>query len=95
MTTTLANAPAAPPTTFHAWHTLQIDDALVVQGVDGASCLSSQEVEARTQQYGPNSFTVAKKESRAQAFRRQFKDPMQIVLPVAGVITIAALRQWR
>src|SRR5262249_36553594 len=29
-----------------------------------------------------------------QAFLRQFTDPMQIVLLVAGVITIVVLRQW-
>jgi hypothetical protein len=41
MTTTLAKPFAAPPTTSHAWHTLQIDNALVLQGVDGASGPSS------------------------------------------------------
>ena len=51
-------------------------------------------MQKRTSQYGPNAFAAAKKESRFQAFLRQFKDPMQIVLLVAGVITIVVLRQW-
>ena len=71
-----------------------IEDALTAQGVDSATGLSSDEVASRTKQYGPNSFTAAKKESRFQVFLRQFKDPMQIVLLVAGVITIVALQQW-
>src|SRR6516165_3479795 len=31
---------------------------------------------------------------RAQAFLRQYQDPMQIVLVVAGVISLVILRQW-
>ena len=98
MSTTLAKPPTASSTPTSpappAWHTLEPHDALVVQGVDSAAGLSADEVEARARQYGPNSFTAAKKESRTQAFLRQFKDPMQIVLLIAGVITIVALRQW-
>jgi Ca2+-transporting ATPase len=80
----------APP----AWHTMRGEDALAAQSVDGATGLSADEVAARTKQYGPNAFTAAQKESRLQAFLRQYKDPMQIVLLVAGVITIVILRQW-
>jgi Ca2+-transporting ATPase len=71
-----------------------VDDALAAQAVDSATGLSTEEVAARTKQYGPNAFTAAKKESRAQAFLRQYKDPMQIVLLVAGVITLVVLHQW-
>jgi Ca2+-transporting ATPase len=75
------------------WHTLGIEDALAVEGVD-AQGLSAAEVESRTRQYGPNAFATAKKESTAQRFLRQYQDPMQIVLLVAGVITIVFLRQF-
>ena len=77
-----------------AWHTMEVADALAAQAVESASGLSASDVQQRTTQYGPNAFTAAKKESRFQAFLRQFKDPMQIVLLVAGVITIVVLRQW-
>jgi Ca2+-transporting ATPase len=101
MTTTMTPpAQGAPPATAPgttpppAWHTLDVEDALLVQKVDSAAGLSAAEVEARTKQVGLNAFTVEKKESSTQAFLRQFKDPMQIVLLVAGLITIVALRQW-
>ncbi len=77
-----------------AWHTMEVADALAAQAVESASGLSASDVQQRTTQYGPNAFTAAKKESRFQAFLRQFKDPMQIVLLVARVITIVVLRQW-
>src|SRR5688572_29779728 len=97
MSTTLdtpqPGAMSATPGESRAWHTLGVEDALVAQGVDRATGLSAAEVATRTTQYGPNAFTVAKKESRAQAFLRQFKDPMQIVLLVAGVITLVILGQ--
>jgi len=70
------------------WHTLGVEDALTAQGVDSSQGLSASEVQSRTQQYGPNAFTTAKKESAAQRFLRQYQDPMQIVLLVAGVICL-------
>src|SRR5215469_5117493 len=98
MTSTLARTPSdsgapgsgAPP----AWHTMEIADALAAQAVDSETGLSAAEVQKRTSQYGPNAFAAAKKESRWQAFLRQYQDPMQIVLLVAGVVTIVLLRQW-
>jgi Ca2+-transporting ATPase len=95
-TTTIAPAePGAPgPGNTPAWHTLGVDEALRVQGVDAAVGLSLADVDARTKQYGPNAFAAAKKESRWQAFLRQYQDPMQIVLVVAGLISLVILRQW-
>ena len=98
MTSTVAKPPSdsgAPASSAQpAWHTMEVADALAAQGVDSASGLSASDVQKRTSQYGLNAFAAAKKESRFQAFLRQFKDPMQIVLLVAGVITIVVLRQW-
>jgi Ca2+-transporting ATPase len=93
MTTTVEKE-STPTTAPPAWHTMASADALAAQGVDSSTGLSAAEVAARTQQYGPNAFTVEQKESRLQAFLRQYKDPMQIVLLVAGVITIVILQQW-
>ena len=98
MSSTLANPPtgSSPPASAQqpAWHTMAIEEALNAQRVESATGLSQDEVTARTQQYGPNAFTAAKKESRFQTFLRQYQDPMQIVLLVAGLITIIALQEW-
>src|SRR5215471_12830736 len=83
-------APAAPgaggPAT--AWHALSIEDALRGQAVDPEVGLSDAEVDKRRAQYGPNKFAEAAKEPRWQAFLRQYRDPMQIVLLVAGVVSM-------
>ena len=50
--------------------------------------LSGAEVETRRAEYGPNKFADAPKEPRWQAFLRQYKDPMQIVLLVAGILSL-------
>jgi Ca2+-transporting ATPase len=95
MTSTLANpSSGASSAATTAWHTLSPDEALVAQGVDSATGLNTAGVEARTKQYGLNAFTVQQKESRFQSFLRQYQDPMQIVLLVAGIVTIVALQQW-
>ncbi len=75
-------APAAGP----AWHTLSVDDALKQQGVEAAQGLTTAEAAKRAQQFGPNKFAEGKKEPRWRAFLRQYADPMQLVLLVAGVV---------
>ncbi len=81
-----APAAAGGPTT--AWHALSIEDAIKAQGVDPEVGLSDAEVEKRRAQYGPNKFAEAEKEPRWQAFVRQYRDPMQIVLLIAGVVSM-------
>jgi P-type Ca2+ transporter type 2C len=76
------------------WHTLSVDEALRQQGSDGAQGLSTAEVAARQQQYGPNAFTQAKKVPGWLQFLRQYQDTMQIVLFVAGLISGFVVRQW-
>jgi Ca2+-transporting ATPase len=97
-TTTIAppsGAPTPPPSGGPpAWHTLDPDAALAAQAVDSSTGLSAAEVQNRVKQFGPNAFTQEKKESTAQRWLRQYQDPMQIVLVVAGLVTIIALRQW-
>ena len=46
--------------------------------------LDRREAAARLTQYGPNRFAEAETEPRWRAFVRQYRDPMQIVLLVAG-----------
>ena len=71
-----------------AWHGMTVEEALAAQGVDAANGLSDAEVEARRAKFGPNKFAEAAKEPRWQAFLRQYRDPMQIVLLVAGGVSL-------
>ena len=50
--------------------------------------LSSAEVETRRAKYGQNKFAEAAKEPTLTRFLRQYSDPMQIVLLVAGGISL-------
>jgi P-type Ca2+ transporter type 2C len=89
-TTTEPDATASGP----VWHTLSVSDALQHEEVDPTKGLSPAEAETRLQKYGPNAFAQAEKEPGWRAFLRQFRDPMQIVLLVAGAISGIAIQQW-
>ena len=54
--------------------------------VDG---LSSQEVKARQEKYGPNKLKEAEKATWLQRFMVQLKDPMLIILMIAAVVSAA------
>ena len=71
-----------------AWWALDPTAAAASQGVDVAAGLSAAEVSARRTKFGPNAFAEAKKESRLTAFLRQYRDAMQIVLLVAGIVCL-------
>jgi Ca2+-transporting ATPase len=70
------------------WHSLTPDEVLQRQGVDPAAGLSTAEAESRRATYGPNRFAEAAKEPRWQAFLRQYRDPMQLVLLGAGILSL-------
>jgi Ca2+-transporting ATPase len=78
--------PSAPATV--AWHALAPEEALAQQSVDATSGLSAAEVESRRAQYGANKFAEAAKEPTWQRFLRQYRDPMQLVLLIAGGISL-------
>jgi Ca2+-transporting ATPase len=71
-----------------AWHGLTPAAALERQSVTQAEGLTSAEADARRARYGPNRFAEAAREPRWQAFVRQYKDPMQIVLLAAGILCL-------
>ena len=56
--------------------------------------LSTAEAQQRLQQYGPNELAEKKKESGLQAFLRQYKDLMQLVLLGAAIINVIFTGQW-
>src|SRR6266480_2784841 len=91
---TTSTPPATiPPGQGPVWHTLSIEEALRKQGVDAATGLSQEEVQSRMKKFGPNKFAEAKKVPGYIAFLNQYKDPMQIVLLVAAVVSII-IQQW-
>ena len=71
-----------------AWHALTTDEALERQKVTPEAGLSAAEVTRRQSEYGLNKFADAPKEPRWRAFLRQYTDPMQIVLLIAGIVSL-------
>ncbi len=69
------------------WYQQSIDDATQKLGVDPAQGLNVTEAQQRLEQYGPNKMAEPPKEPGWKAFLRQYKDYMQIILVIAGVIS--------
>jgi Ca2+-transporting ATPase len=86
---------AVPPveTADKQWFGMPGDDVAVELGVDTHDGLAAAEAAKRLEQYGPNAFTAAETEPRWRAFMRQYRDPMQIVLLVAGIGSIWPLHE--
>src|SRR5215472_16678666 len=76
-----------------AWHTLSADEVLRSEGADAQRGLSSAEAAARAEQFGPNQLAEGRAEPRWRAFVRQYRDPMQIVLLVAGIGSLYPLKE--
>lgn len=83
----------SPTTNGTTWHVLSREAAVEQLHVTPEQGLTSDEAAERLARYGPNKFAEAKTESRWHAFLRQYKDPMQIVLLAAGVISIYPVKQ--
>src|SRR6188768_1225710 len=90
----MTDQPSAPTDGTVAWHALTPQAALERQGVTMEHGLTQAEVDARRAKYGANKFAEPPKEPRWQAFLRQYKDPMQIVLLVAGVLSLFIPNQF-
>ena len=76
------------------WHGLTADEACIRFEVDPRSGLDTAEVERRRAEVGPNKLEEAKKEPAWQAFLRQYRDLMQLVLLGAAIVSIVALQEW-
>jgi Ca2+-transporting ATPase len=88
-----AAAPSSPAPTA-AWWSMSPEEVLSQQGVSIETGLSAAEAESRRAKFGANKFADAPKEPRWQAFLRQYTDPMQIVLLVAGVLSLFIPNQF-
>lgn len=89
-----ATEPAHATTTEpKRWHVLA--GARVVQElqVEPDRGLTNAAAVERLQQFGPNRFAEEKAEPRWQALVRQYRDPMQVVLLVAGIASIYPVKQ--
>jgi Ca2+-transporting ATPase len=84
----------AEPAPEGRWYALGADAVAAQLEVDPARGLDPAEAAARLERYGPNVFAAAESESRLHAFLRQYRDPMQIVLLVAGIGSIVPLKQY-
>src|SRR6185436_17193579 len=91
----MASTETPPNATSEAqvWHVLSREATVHELGVEPESGLTSEGAAERLQRYGPNKFAEAKAEPRWHAFVRQYQDPMQIVLLVAGLISIYPVKQ--
>ena len=73
------------------WHSLAASEAAAKLNVDPARGLDATEVARRRGQYGPNRLAEKAKEPGWQAFLRQYRDLMQVILLVTGVVALVAL----
>ena len=82
-----------PPPADKQWFALTGEAVAQELGVDEHAGLPPEEAATRLAQYGPNAFVAAATEPRWRAFLRQYRDPMQIVLLVAGIGSIWPLHE--
>jgi Ca2+-transporting ATPase len=92
-TTQIAPTTEQVPVGERPWYVLPSSDVARSLGVDPDRGLSVEDAAARLERYGPNKFAEAKTEPRWHAFIRQYRDPMQIVLLIAGLGSIWPLHE--
>src|SRR5947207_263123 len=90
---TTVESPAQQSPPDGEWYTLSPEQVASALETDPTLGLTQAETAARLEKYGPNAFAVAATEPRWRAFVRQYHDPMQIVLLVAGLGSIWPLHQ--
>ena len=76
------------------WYTLSSEQVAKELSVDPAKGLSKTEAASRLQKYGRNELAGKKKEPGWQAFLRQYKDFMQILLLGAAIVNQVAVGEW-
>jgi Ca2+-transporting ATPase len=70
------------------WYAISPEAALETLGVDRMAGLSDSDVEERRRRYGRNELSATKPEPKWRGFIRQYRDPMQIVLLIAGILCL-------
>ncbi len=87
----MTSASNTAPTEQRPAFGLTSEEALSRAEVDPRSGLSADEVQKRLERYGPNKFAEGKTDPRWLRFLRQYEDLMQIVLLVAGIVSIVVV----
>jgi Ca2+-transporting ATPase len=85
---------AEPTTNQPTWYALPVEEVAKNLQVDPAKGLSAAEAQQRLQQVGPNVLAGKKQESGWQAFLRQYKDFMQILLLGAAIVNQIFTGEW-
>jgi Ca2+-transporting ATPase len=75
------------------WYSMTPEAVAQQLKVDPAKGLSTPDAQQRLEQYGPNVLAARKKESGWQAFLRQYKDFMQILLVGVALISLVVTRE--
>ena len=76
------------------WYTMTPEEVGKQLQVDPAKGLSAAEAKQRQQKYGPNKLAGKKKEPGWQAFLRQYRDFMQLLLLGAAIVNQLATHEW-
>jgi Ca2+-transporting ATPase len=82
-------------TATQPWHQLTIEDAAQQLQVNVDVGLDASQVERKLAQYGPNKLAEKAKEPGWRAFLRQYKDLMQIILVVTGLVSLIVLGDYK
>ncbi len=75
------------------WHSLLVNQVAEVLQTNPEQGLSLSEVNNRLQKFGENTISVKKTKSPVISFLLQFKQPLVLILVIAGSIT-AILQEW-
>ncbi|NOQ44258.1 MAG: HAD-IC family P-type ATPase, partial [Nitrosopumilus sp.] len=76
-----------------SWHSLPAEQVAEMLRTDPKQGLDSSEVNNRLQKFGENTISVKKEKSSIISFFLQFKQPLVLILIIAGSIT-AILQEW-
>lgn len=77
------------------WFSMSTAQAAQELEVNVQQGLTTTDAEARLDQYGPNKLAEKQKETKFQAFLRQYKDFMQIILVVTALVSLILLRDYQ
>ncbi|HUU48825.1 MAG TPA: cation-transporting P-type ATPase [Nitrosopumilaceae archaeon] len=76
-----------------SWHSLPVEEVAEMLGTDPKQGLGLSEANNRLQKFGENIISVKKEKSPLISFLLQFKQPLVLILIIAGSIT-AILQEW-
>ncbi len=76
-----------------SWHSLTVEQVTKILDVDPEQGLSPGDASVRLQKFGENTISVKKEKSSITSFLLQFKQPLVLILVIAGSIT-ALLHEW-